>query len=97
MGTVSEPGFDASHVLDAAFRAAGVDLPEPLTAKSALRLGQSVHGEEPRPGDMVVTGSGVHMYVGGGKVITAHGEGEPIHYQPMDRFTDDIIDVRRVL
>ena len=94
-----EGGFDCSGLLDAAYRAAGIDLPGRLTSQSALRLGRSVKGKPLRPGDMVVTNGGRHvvMYVGGGRVIAAPRRGEPVQYQPLSRFQGDIVDVRRVL
>lgn len=94
-----EGGFDCSGLLDAAYRAAGIDLPGRLTSQSILRLGRSVKGKSLRPGDMIVSNGGRHvvMYVGGGKVIAAPRRGEPVQYQPLSRFQGDIVDIRRVL
>lgn len=95
--TPQEGGFDCSGLIDYAFKQAGVKIPGRLTTQSAMRLGQSVRGQEYLPGDWIITNGGKHMvmYVGNGQVIAAPRTGETVQYQPLDRFTGSIVDVRR--
>jgi cell wall-associated NlpC family hydrolase len=98
-----EGGFDCSGLIDAAYRAAGIDFPGRLTTKSALRLGQKVSDKNLQPGDVIVTRGGNHMvmYVGGGKVIAARSSHLPlkqqIMYQPMSEIrAQGIVGIRRI-
>ncbi len=93
-----EGGFDCSGLVDAALRAAGVNLPGRLTTYSAMNLGHSVKGKALRPGDMVIVEGGKHMvlYAGGGRVIAAPHTGTNVQYQPLSRFRGGIVDVRRI-
>lgn len=93
-----EGGFDCSGLVDYALRAAGVKVPGRLTTYSALKLGRSVKGEQPQPGDMVIVNGGKHMvlYAGNGRVIAAPHKGAVVQYQPFDRFAGSIVDIRRL-
>lgn len=93
-----EGGFDCSGLVDYALRSAGVKLPGRLTTYSAMHLGQSVKGDQPQPGDMVIVNHGKHMvlYVGNGQVIAAPHKGAVVEYQPLSRFAGSIVDVRRL-
>lgn len=95
----AEGGFDCSGLIDAAYRAAGIDLPGRLTTWTARTLGRSVSREELQPGDMIISNGGKHMtmYVGDGRVIAAPRTGTKVQYQPLSRFNGDIVDIRRVL
>jgi cell wall-associated NlpC family hydrolase len=95
----AEGGFDCSGLLDAAFRAAGIDLPGRLTSQSALGIGKSVKGKKLQPGDAIVTNGGRHvvLYAGGGKVIAAPHRGAVVRYQPLSDFRNEIVDVRRFI
>lgn len=93
-----EGGFDCSGLIDFAFKQAGLDLPGRLTTTSALHLGKSVKGQQLKPLDLLITNGGKHMvmYVGNGQVIAAPHRGEVVQYQPISRFTGDIVDIRRI-
>jgi len=99
-----EGGFDCSGLIDAAYRAAGIDLPGRLTSQSARTLGKAVPNEKNlQPGDILVTHGGNHvvMYVGHGKVIAARSSHLPlaqqIMYQPMSVIRDEgIVAMRRI-
>lgn len=95
----AEGGFDCSGLIDWAFRKAGINLPGRLTTYTAAKMGVSVKGKPYKPGDWLITNKGEHMvmYVGNGQVIAAPRRGEVVQYQPVDRFANSIVDVRRVL
>lgn len=97
--TPAEGGFDCSGLIDYAFKQAGIRIPGRLTTHSALRLGQSVRGQPMKPGDWLITNGGKHMvmYIGNGQVIAAPRRGEAVQYQPVSRFANDTVDVRRLV
>ena len=75
-------GFDCSGLVQAAWAAAGVQIPR----TSEQQWAQLPHVSSPQPGDLVFyTGSPIDpppghvtMYAGGGQMIEAYGAGVPI-------------------
>ena len=95
----AEGGFDCSGLIDYSFKQAGIKIPGRLTTHSAMRLGQSVRGQPMKPGDWIITKSRGHMvmYIGNGQVIAAPRRGEAVQYQPVSRFANNTLDVRRLV
>jgi cell wall-associated NlpC family hydrolase len=92
-------GFDCSGLIDWAFKQAGIDLPGRLTTQTAVKMGISVKGKPMQPGDWIISNGGKHMvmYVGNNQVISAPRSGEVVQLQPVSRYTNDTVDVRRVV
>lgn len=84
-GATGPDSFDCSGLTQAAWRAAGVELPR--TSYSQVNAGTRVSRSELAPGDLVFYYSGlthVGMYVGGGQIIHASRPGTPVRYAPVD-------------
>jgi cell wall-associated NlpC family hydrolase len=96
-GGTGDPGYDCSGLVQAAWAAAGVQLPR--VTWDQLNAGQPVPPDEAdlRPGDLIFYLDGAHvaMYVGNGLVIHAPTTGQQIQYGEWDMMP--ITAVRRVL
>lgn len=96
-GGTGNPSYDCSGLVQAAWRAGGVQLPR--VTWDQLTVGQPIPPEEPdlRPGDLIFYLGGEHvaMYVGNGLVIHAPTTGQQIQYGEWDMMP--ITGVRRVI
>ncbi|WP_084316408.1 C40 family peptidase [Actinospica robiniae] len=96
-GGTGDPSYDCSGLVQAAWRAGGVQLPR--VTWDQLTVGVPVQPEEQdlRPGDLIFYLGGEHvaMYVGNGLVIHAPTTGQRIQYGRWDMMP--ITAVRRVL
>ncbi|WP_431043863.1 NlpC/P60 family protein [Streptomyces sp. P1-3] len=84
-GATGPSGYDCSGLAQAAWRAAGVDLPR--TTYTQITTGTRVPRSELAPGDLVFFYSGVShvgLYIGGGKMIHAPRPGAPVRIAPID-------------
>lgn len=90
-----EGGFDCSGLVDWSMRQQGYTGPR-LTTYSIAKMGQSVKGQQMKPGDLILANNNEHVviYAGDGKVIAAPHTGTVVQYQPVSKF--NITDVRRV-
>ncbi len=88
-GATGPSSYDCSGLTQAAWKAAGVDLPR--TTWDQVKVGQRVATKDLQPGDLVFFYddiSHVGMYIGGGKMIHAPKPGayvreESIYYMPI--------------
>ncbi|BDM72755.1 glycoside hydrolase [Streptomyces nigrescens] len=88
-GATGPSSYDCSGLTQAAWKAAGVDLPR--TTWEQVKVGQRVATKDLQPGDLVFFFddiSHVGMYIGGGKMIHAPHPGanvreESIYYMPI--------------
>ncbi|MFH8678259.1 NlpC/P60 family protein [Streptomyces lydicus] len=88
-GATGPSSYDCSGLTQAAYKAAGVDLPR--TTWDQVKVGQRVATSDLQPGDLVFFFddiSHVGMYIGGGKMIHAPHPGadvreESIYYMPI--------------
>ncbi|MFD8548539.1 NlpC/P60 family protein [Streptomyces sp. NPDC059649] len=88
-GATGPSSYDCSGLTQAAWKAAGVDLPR--TTWDQVKVGQRVATKDLQPGDLVFFFddiSHVGMYIGGGKMIHAPHPGanvreESIYYMPI--------------
>ncbi|UKY52223.1 C40 family peptidase [Streptomyces inhibens] len=88
-GATGPTSYDCSGLTQAAWKAAGVDLPR--TTWDQVKVGQRVATSDLKPGDLVFFYddiSHVGMYIGGGKMIHAPHPGanvreESIYYMPI--------------
>jgi cell wall-associated NlpC family hydrolase len=84
-GGVGPTQFDCSGLVMWAYEQVGVSLPHSAAAQS--RMGQAVSRADLQVGDLVFFGSPVAhvgIYVGGGDMINAPSEGEPVRIQPLN-------------
>ncbi|KOG50312.1 C40 family peptidase [Streptomyces decoyicus] len=88
-GATGPSSYDCSGLTQAAWKAAGVDLPR--TTWDQVKVGQRIATKDLKPGDLVFFYddiSHVGMYIGGGKMIHAPHPGanvreESIYYMPI--------------
>ncbi|WP_374109023.1 C40 family peptidase [Streptomyces sp. CC228A] len=83
-GATGPSSYDCPGLAQAAWRAAGVDLPR--AAGEQARCGRRVSPAELLPGDLVfLSGDGgrVGVYAGGGTVIHATGPGAAVREEPV--------------
>jgi hypothetical protein len=82
-GGTGDGGYDCSGLIQAAWHAAGVDLPRTTTAQA--QAGTRVTRDQLRSGDLVFTeGYGhVQLYAGAGRVIEAAHTGTLVRYAPL--------------
>ena len=88
-GATGPNSYDCSGLTQAAWKAAGVDLPR--TTWDQVKVGERVATKDLKPGDLVFFYddiSHVGMYIGGGKMIHAPKPGanvreESIYYMPI--------------
>jgi peptidoglycan DL-endopeptidase CwlO len=96
-GGTGDPGYDCSGLVQAAWAAAGVQLPR--VTWSQIDVGQAVPAElaDLQPGDLIFYLDGAHvaMYVGNGLVIHAPTIGQRIQYGEWNMMP--ITAVRRIL
>jgi len=96
-GGTGDPSFDCSGLVQAAWAAAGVQLPR--VTWSQIDVGQPVPAQlaDLQPGDLIFYLNGAHvaMYVGNGLVIHAPTTGQQIQYGEWEMMP--ITAVRRVL
>jgi cell wall-associated NlpC family hydrolase len=96
-GGTGDPSYDCSGLVQASWRAAGVQLPR--VTWDQLAVGRPVQPalQDLRPGDLIfyLAGEHVAMYVGNGLVIHAPTTGQRIQYGRWDMMP--ITAVRRVL
>jgi cell wall-associated NlpC family hydrolase len=88
-GGIGPGGFDCSGLVQAAYRAAGIDLPR--VAQEQFDAGPPVpDGSEVQPGDLLFYGSSVRsvehvgIYLGGGEMIDAPHTGTVVREEPGD-------------
>lgn len=81
-GAEGPNAFDCSGLVQAAWKAAGVNIPR--TSEAMLSHLTRVSPSSVRPGDIVVYRGGGHvaLYVGNGKVVEASRPGTPVRYAP---------------
>ncbi len=85
-GATGPSSYDCSGLTQAAWRAAGVDLPR--TTWDQVKVGTRVSSSDLQPGDLVFFFndiSHVGMYIGGGEMIHAPHAGAPVEIAPIDR------------
>ncbi|MFF8406815.1 C40 family peptidase [Streptomyces sp. NPDC015684] len=82
-GGTGRSGFDCSGLVQAAWHAAGIDLPR--TTFTQIHVGTRISRARLRPGDLVFTHSGRHvqLYAGHGHVIEAARPGTTVGYSPL--------------
>ncbi|MET8957346.1 NlpC/P60 family protein [Streptomyces sp. NPDC004533] len=82
-GGTGKHGYDCSGLVQAAWAAAGVDLPRPTYIQATTGL--SVDRSHLRPGDLVFTDhlGHVQLYAGSGHVIEAAHTGTTVRYAPL--------------
>jgi cell wall-associated NlpC family hydrolase len=84
-GATGPDAFDCSGLMQAAYRAAGIELPR--TTYAQINAGQRVSQSELRPGDLVFFYSGIShvgLYVGNGQMIHAPNPSAPVRVAPID-------------
>jgi cell wall-associated NlpC family hydrolase len=86
-GGTGDGGYDCSGLVQAAWHAAGVDLPRTTTAQA--NAGTRITRDQLQPGDLVFTNSYDHvqLYAGAGRVIEAAHTGTLIRYAPLPTST----------
>ena len=89
-----EGGFDCSGLIDWAARQRGYQGPR-LTTYNIAKMGTSVKGKPPQPGDLVISNGGEHVsiYAGNGKVLVAPHTGTVVQWQDI---ASNVTDIRRV-
>ncbi|MGY4999458.1 NlpC/P60 family protein [Streptomyces sp. 900105245] len=82
-GGTGRSGFDCSGLVQAAWHAAGIDLPR--TTFTQIHAGTRIVRARLRPGDLVFTHDGRHvqLYAGHGHVIEAARPGTTVGYSPL--------------
>lgn len=83
-GGTGAGGFDCSGLTQAAWRAAGVELPRTSRAQHAQLNKVAAHDRQ--PGDLVVYGNPVHhigIYVGDNRMVHASRRGVPVREVPV--------------
>jgi len=82
-GGTTASGYDCSGLIQAAWRAAGIDLPR--TTYDQINAGTRINRDQLRPGDLVFSnGLGhVQLYIGHGTVIEAPHTGATVQYSPL--------------
>ncbi|MEU3372521.1 NlpC/P60 family protein [Streptomyces sp. NPDC006711] len=84
-GATGPSSFDCSGLTQAAWRAAGVQLPR--TTYTQINAGSAVSRSQLAPGDLVFFYSGIShvgLYIGDGKMIHAPHPGAPVRVAPVD-------------
>ncbi|WP_151477091.1 C40 family peptidase [Streptomyces albicerus] len=84
-GATGPDAFDCSGLMQAAYRAAGIELPR--TTYAQINAGQRVSQSELQPGDLVFFYSGIShvgLYVGNGQMIHAPNPSAPVRVAPID-------------
>ncbi|MFF3711426.1 C40 family peptidase [Streptomyces phaeochromogenes] len=84
-GATGPDAFDCSGLMQAAYRAAGIELPR--TTYAQINAGQRVSRSELRPGDLVFFYSGIShvgLYVGNGQMVHAPNPSAPVRVAPID-------------
>lgn len=84
-GGTGDGGYDCSGLIQAAWRAAGVDLPR--TTYAQAHSGTRITRDQLQPGDLVFTNHFCHvqLYTGDGHVIVAAHTGTRVRYAPLPR------------
>jgi cell wall-associated NlpC family hydrolase len=82
-GGTGNGGYDCSGLVQAAWHAAGIDLPR--TTYDQADTGSRVTRDQLQPGDLVFSNNDGHvqMYIGGGRVIEAPHTGATVQFSPL--------------
>lgn len=88
-GATGPDSYDCSGLTQAAYKAAGMNIPR--TTYEQIKLGREVPLAQAKPGDLVFSNFSsngpehVSMYIGGNKVVEAQQEGVPVLVSPMPK------------
>lgn len=100
-GGTTPAGFDCSGLTMWSYAQAGVTIPR--SAAAQYGVGKAVSMDALEPGDLVFYGSSasnihhVSMYIGGGKVVHASTEGEPVKVVPIGNSGSDVFGAKRMV
>lgn len=101
-GGESTKGYDCSGLIQAAYKAAGVNIPR--TTYDQIKVGKPVSWGGFRPGDLIFSNfeggkspTHVVMYVGNGRVIAAPHTGTTVQYENVNVFKQYFVGARRIV
>ena len=97
-GAAGPGSYDCSGVTMAAWQQGGVSLPH--SAADQYNYGQHVSRDALEPGDLIFFYQPighVTIYIGGGKMVSAPTEGEPVSVVPLSYFNNDYVGATRLV
>lgn len=96
-GAAGPGSYDCSGLTMAAWQAAGVSLPH--SAADQYNYGHHVSRDQLQPGDLIFFYQPighVTIYIGGGLMVSAPTEGEPVAVVPLNYFNSDYVGATRL-
>jgi cell wall-associated NlpC family hydrolase len=97
-GAAGPGAYDCSGLTMAAWQQGGVSLPH--SAADQYNYGRHVSRDELQPGDLIFFYQPighVTIYIGGGKMVSAPTEGQPVSVVPLSYFNNDYVGATRLV